>query len=229
MGRLGTFLTAVALTGTAPVALADGGYTPPPSGLHIDFVYYDIDFDEYYRQDDTVIAVGDDFALHRARGYWDVFSTEIEWEDYYAEFSGFLVVTCTDEMPSEDVRKAAYDFWPLEPGKSVKLETDGFTWNYKVVETGDVSIAGKTYDTVTIEGRDLLDEDGYFELMSVSTELNTYLASEYDVMGKEIATAVAMPETDFRITEDIREQLGQCAALLDTATSAQTKQKSQGD
>lgn len=230
MSRLTSGLIAGLLLTSPLAALADdGGYTPPPLGLHLDMIYKDLDYGDNIRQDDTIVAIGEDFAIHRSRGYVSFFSTSVDWEDYYAEFAGYYVHFCSDELPSSETRQAAMDLWPLEPGKSVELGTDDYTWRYEVLEVSETNIGTEPKAVYIVKGTDLDDAEGYSETASISTEWNSYIGAKYDVWGEDFTTRAIVPERPFRMTDDIREQLGYCAALLDDAPAVQKIQKSQGE
>ena len=205
------------LSGFTPAAFAQSAtYTPPPVGLTVSLVYEDLHFNDFSRVEDTIVANGEDFAVHQSTFYDGMFSLSPSDTSYYVEFSGFLVSSCEEDMPDVAARLLAENAFPIQVGDVVNIDVNGTNWRYTGLEKREHSLLnGETHEVIVVRGEEIGVDDPYIEEIALSTRWNSYLEALYGDYGKETATTAWLPSSAYGMPDPNSLNLSKCAVLLD--------------
>ncbi|MAP94694.1 MAG: hypothetical protein CMK07_07055 [Ponticaulis sp.] len=204
-------------TFASPVLAQRGAYTPPAPGTALNLTFQSAEeFSEDSRGRDVVVATGEDFAIHRYESFAGL--TDIVPDDvyYYVEFTPLAYVGCDEDMPSAEDRERAATIWPLSLGKTAGFKFQDERWTYSVIGEGKYMLAGEAHDVWIVENKLLGDTTGEnTEELILLKSPSTYIDLRYGYGDREKGINITFPETAYVLSDEERNKLQNCAALLD--------------
>jgi len=169
---------------------------------------YDGGTDRFY---ETLIAQGDDFQIFRNDGEW----SEGGVADHFAVFSGLHVTSCDSDMPSLEDRQKLAEFWPLQPGETVTIDSDDGA-EYKVGDAREFFLMGKSWPAHSVSGTYFGDEPSEDSLI-ILADMALTVSIRWEDLGLDTATLIT-PSTSVASTPIDTDLIGNCASLLNIET-----------
>lgn len=185
---------------------ADDEYLPPQVGTMVTWSFGTED--ERETRISEVVATGSDFAIYLS----DLRMDDKQPSSYFVEFSGIHIASCADDLPTADQRARLAETWPLTTGDMVDVE-GAFTATYTIGEV-------ESYTLNAAEGpsdaRHISADYGSVENdITFSLVWNMPVAISWPDGTGDKALEVLPPADSSQSLENLRESLGNCAALLD--------------
>ena len=160
---------------------------------------------------EALLIKGDDFEIYRNEGEL----SEGTVEDHFVVFSGLYAAPCNGDMPTADERSRLAEAWPLEPGKTLSIES-GDGAEFTVGAAREFFLMGKSWPAHAVSASYGGDESNAEEFV-ILDDIALVVSFDWDENARDTATLVTTPSAG-SLEPVATETLGNCAELLDTET-----------